>query len=234
MNRTAQRLFIVLGLAIAAFALAQDTFTLKRVAKEGEVLKYTLSADADFGGQKINISGIITDTITKVEADGGYSVESVQSDTKIKFGDQEMPMDQESKQVTKFSPTGLVLELKGEQTDPGSYRMANMNVLLTPPSNVKVGDKWSWEAKADGKTGSLASKTDYEVLGVEKVSGVDTVKISMTFTETEGSEKASMKATAWIEAANGALYKVEADVQDAPIAGAPGPVDMVLKLERKV
>lgn len=233
MNRTAHRLMIVLGVALVATAFAQDSATLKRVAKVGDTLRYSFNADADFGGQRINISAVVTDKVIEVNADGSYAAESVQSDTVLRFGDQEMPMNQESKQVVRYAANGVLLELKGDQVDPGTYRLAAMNTFVAPAAAVKVGDKWTWDAKADAKTGTVAAKAEYEVLAFETVNGVATAKIGWTYTENEGNERASMKATAWIEVANGALYKLDADIKGAPITGAPGPVDMTLKLERK-
>lgn len=218
-------------LALSAIAGAQS-FTLKRVAKVGETMKYKLTAEADFGGQAIQVSGTTLDKVVKVNDNGDIVVESTQSSMKVSVAGQEMEIPDQPGTTTTYKATGEVVEIKGEQTDASAYRMANLNVVKSPTGEIKVGDKWTYEVKADSKTGAAAGKAEYELLGSEKVGSWDSLKIKWTFKETEGSDPASSSGTVWIDAATGALVKAVGEYKNAPIPGAPGPISMKFTLER--
>lgn len=95
--KTSTRVFglvaVVASIAVAAYAA--DTYSLKRVAKVGDTLKYKFSADVDFGGQAAQVTFSTVDKVTKVEDNGNISTESKQENMKVSFGGQEMsPEDQ--------------------------------------------------------------------------------------------------------------------------------------------
>ena len=220
-------------MALAAAELAVQPFTLKRVAKVGDTLVYKLNVDADFGGQKVNVTGKATDKVVKVSENGEITTESKQTETKIKVGDQEIPMDEQPVQTTTSDAKGLVIKIEGDQVDSSVYRLSNMSVFRIPDSAVKVGDKWTHEFKADAKTGAVAGKSEYEVLAVEKVGSFETLKVKWTFKETEGGEPASAEGTVWVDTKDGSMVKAVGNYKAAPLPGAPGPVDMTITLERE-
>ena len=95
---------IVVALAVAAIAIAQDGFKLRRIAKEGEEISMSLRADVEVMGMSAIFTAKIKDKVTKVEANGDYSVESTQSEGKIKIDAQEMDAGGEGKATTtKYS-----------------------------------------------------------------------------------------------------------------------------------
>lgn len=220
-------------LAVGAIALAAQEFTLKRVAKVGDVIKLKMSVDAEFAGTPIKVTATSIDKVIKVEDNGNITTESTQTNMKIKFGDQEFDQDSESPRVYVTKPTGELIEIKGDGVDNGYWRMANMNVLRMPDKPVKVGDKWTFEIAKDAKTGAVAAKHEYEVLGVEKVGRYECLKIKHTFKETEGSEPASANGTLWVDLSDGSLVKAETTQNKVPIPEAPAPMDMKILLERE-
>lgn len=230
-TRITSALLLIAALATTAFAA--DAYSIKRVAKVGDTLKFKLVVDADFGGTKLNLTGTVNEKVVKVAENGDITTESSQSDTVIKFGDQEMPMNDDSVQTTITNKQGLILEIKGDMVDSNQYRLGNMSAIKIPEADIKVGEKWSHEYKADSKTGAVAGKAEYEVLAAEKVLGHDTVKIKWTYKEAEGAEPASAEGTAWISTKDGSTVKVTASYKAAPLPGAPAPVDMTVTLERQ-
>lgn len=220
-------------LAIGAVALAGQEFTLKRVAKVGDVIKMKMSVDAEFAGTPIKVTATSIDKVIKIDENGNITTESTQTNMKIKFGDQEFDQESDSPRVYVSKPNGEIVEIKGDGVDNGYWRMANMNVFRMPDKPVKVGDKWTFEIAKDSKTGAVAAKHEYEVLGVEKVGRFECLKIKNTFKETEGSEPASSTATLWVDLVDGSLVKAEASQNKVPIPEAPAPMDMKITLERE-
>lgn len=227
--------FLALLATATAFAASQEAamgYALKRMPKVGDSFTYKLTVAADFGGQSVNFTGTTIEKIIKVEDNGNYHVESVEKNMKVKFADQEMEIPEQPASTSIYKANGALIEMKGEQVDSNSYRLANMSTLIAPEKPVKVGDKWTQETKADAKTGLAAAKADYEVLGAEKVGSYDTVKLKFSYKETEGSEPSSSEGTVWINVKDGSLVKADATVKNAPLPGAPGPADMKFTIER--
>lgn len=232
--KTSTRIFglaaIVASIAVAAYAA--DSFSLKRTAKVGDTLKYKYSADVDFGGQAATISFTTVDKVTKVEDNGNISTESKQENMKISFGGQEMTPEDRPGSTTTTKASGEIVEIKGDGVDGNAYRFGNMSGIRAPEKPVAVGDKWSYEIKADAKTGAAAGKGEGEVLAQEKVGDYDCLKVKWNYKETEGADAASSEGTAWINTKDGSVVKAVGKFVKAPIPGAPGPVDMNFTMER--
>lgn len=223
----------MLLLAVASSALAQDTFDLKRKPKAGATLNFTLTVNADFSGQQILVTAKTAEKILEVKPNGDFVVETKQTDTKVKVSGQEFPAGEESTDKVTYNAAGLVQTIAGDNTDSSTYRMQNLALFVAPKDAVKVGDKWTQEFKADSKTGAVAAGAEYEVVAAEKVGSWDTVKIKWTFAEKEGGEPASCTGFLWISKEDGSLVKLTGDAKNAPIPGAPGPINMNIVIERQ-
>lgn len=221
----------VAALSAVAFA-AVDGISIARKVKEGDIARYKMSADIDFGGMDIKFSGLVEEKIAKVNPDGTYSLEQNQIEGKVNVAGQEQEMPTSGVNTTVYLPNGEVKEIVGEQGTEDAYRMANLSLIRDPGKELKVGDTWTHEFKANAKTGAVAAKAEYKVLGEEKVGTYETVKIKADVKETAGSEPASSNGTAWINKADGSLIKLEAKWVNAPFPGAPAPINAVVKLER--
>lgn len=220
--------------ATAAIALAGTAgFTLKRTPKEGETLTYNLKADVDFNGMNITFTGKVKEKTTKVDSDGSYTVESQTQDAKINMNGQEMDAPGSDSVTTSiYTAEGLTKEIKGDSASDSAYRMSNLGALVTPGKEINVGDTWTHEFKADAKTGVVAAKAEYKLLGEEKIGDIDTLKIKVNITETEGSTPASSDGTAWVSKADGSTVKLEAKWTNAPFPGAPAPINANVTLTR--
>jgi hypothetical protein len=222
----------VLIAALAALALAQDTFTLKRAPKTGDEHRFRIEMRGDFGGQSLEFTGIAIERVVRVEEDGTFHVEMAQEDTKVKFGESEFDVPPSPPETTVISADGLIKEIKGEEEDPSAYRIGIVTLTPAPENPVKTGDKWTHTYKADGRTGAVAAKASFEVLGTERWRTFDTVRIKVDFEETEGDERMTATSTVWLDVRDFSVVRTESDIKNAPIPGAPEPVDLTLKIER--
>jgi len=232
-NRTrtlfaAGTLFAVAALAVAA----QDGWTLKRTPKEGEEMKFRLKASIDFSGTEITMTGLVVEKTLKVDADGTYTVQSEQRETKVSFAGQEMEPPSQGPSVSVYRANGEVVEIRGPETSPASYRMANLNNLFTPDKPVKVGESWTKEIKADSKTGAVDATATYKVVAEEKVGTLDTLKIEGKASE-KGGEAASADFTIWVNKADASMVKMTGDWKNAPFPGAPGPINAKVEMTRE-
>lgn len=113
-------------------------------------------------------------------------VETVESRTIIVNGNK-IPEDPSSYTIFKrtFSNTGLVLKSTVENAPAGSETLAQMSSMLRatpiPDKPVKIGDSWTTEivnTVVPGKKVKFTSTAD----SIEKVAGVDTLKIKVKLT----------------------------------------------------
>ena len=224
-------------IAAAAFALAaQDAWTLKRTANVGDVARYKLVADVELpgmGGAKV--SGNVEEKVVAVEENGAFVIESQQKSTTITMegqGEQEMPDQSPSK--TKFGADGAVLEITSE--NPGaadSYRISTLGAFRYPANAVKVGDEWSVDIAKDESKGIEAAKMTIKVEGNETVGSWNTVKIKMTAKESAGDTPATADGFVWIDIPTGAIVKSETNWTNAPLPGAPFPINAKITVTRE-
>lgn len=221
--------------AMTAMASAQDaaTFSLKRVVKVGDSINFKLQADLDIAGGTATFTADVNEKVVSVQPNGDYDVESNQSNAKVNFNGQEMDAPQGGPQTTTYNANGEILDIKGEQADqPGARRVANLGIVKSPDQPVKVGDTWTYKIDADSKTGAVAATAEYKVEDAEKVGDRDTVKVSYTVKETEGSDPASNQGATWFDAKDFSTVKGESTWTNVPIPGAPGPVSGKVTLTR--
>jgi len=219
-------------LALGAMAFGAMEFTIKRTPKEGEVLKYKLKAELDLSGTSVTVTGNVIEKTIKVEADGKYTVESSQTDSKVTFGGQEMPVPEQGADVSVYSALGELLETRGPGAEnPNARRISNMNEFVQPAKAVNVGDTWSKEIKADEKTGAVAATATYKVEGEEKIGAFDVLKISVNFKET-GSDPATLEGSFFLNKADWTMVKFLGTYKNTPFPGAPGPANASFELLR--
>jgi hypothetical protein len=222
-----------LALGVSAFAAVSDGVSLKRLAKEGDTTRYKVKADLSIAGQSASMTSTTIEKVTKVEADGTYSIESSDVDTKVVFGGQEIESPPQAPETSIYLPTGQLKEIKGDRVSEQTYRMAILGSFITPDKPVSVGDTWAKDIAADSKTGVLATKATYKVVADEKVGTYDTLKIEQTVKETTGDSPASSTLTVWINKADGTMVKLEGKWVNAPFPGSPVPGDATITITRE-
>lgn len=223
----------VLASALMMGAYAQDqSYTLKYNAKEGDVIKYKMIIELDFGGQAVVATGSSSNKVVKVEADGTRSIESTSGDMNVKFGEQEMTMPGLPPVTTVHKANGELVELKGESSDADAYRRARSQTIIFPDKAVKVGDKWSFEMKSAKFNGVGVGKADVEVLAVEKLGEQETLKLKYTFKETSGDTPLESTGTIWLNTKDSEMVKAVMNVKNYPVTGAPMPIEGKITIER--
>ncbi|MBL8048829.1 MAG: hypothetical protein JNJ45_09110 [Chthonomonas sp.] len=239
MTRTSSRIFATLALAsLTAASMAQaEPLSFKRTVTEGATTKYKLQVALEIQGNAIEITANITEKIVKVEKDGSYSVESLESDMELKMGGQSFPTDEgDSKpRTTKYSAAGVPLEMLGsdDDTTPESARLEFLNIIDLPAEAKKLGDKWSSLIKPADKFKAETVKSDYEFVRTEKVGAWDTAVVVATTKEQAGDKPAESKKTMWLDTKDFSLVKIEAKLTNAPLPGMPDPVDMTISITRQ-
>lgn len=220
--------------AISAFAtIAADGISLVRKVKEGDASTFTLVANVDFNGMDVKVTGTSTEKVTKVDADGSYKVESKQTEMKVEVGGQTMDQPTpDAATTTTYLPNGEIKLIEGENTSADSYRTSNLGVFADPGKEIAIGDSWTHDIKKDEKTGAVTAKAEYKLLAEEKVKAWDTYKIQFKVAETEGSTPASSEGTIWVAKEDRSMVKTEAKWVNAPMPGAPAPINASVVIER--
>ncbi len=223
----------VLAAALTTAAFAQDSYSFKRTNKVGDSAKFKISVDFDMSGMSATYSAAIAEKVVKA-SDGSYTVESSQSNAKISLSGQEQALpDSDKPSKSTYTTNGLITLIEGDEAGPGSYRLSYMQSLIAPDSPKKVGEKWEADLPANKKTGAVAGKATYEVVGTEKIGAWDTVKVKWTYKETEGTSPATAEGTVWLSVTDFNTVKVDGKYLNAPLPGMEGQVaNMNVKLER--
>jgi hypothetical protein len=225
---------LVAVLSATGFAALGDGFKIGLKAKAGDLRKYTLSAQIDFSGTPIEFTANTTEKVTKVETDGSYVLESGQTDAKIVMGGASQDSPNGNPVVAHYKPSGEVTKIDGDASsaNANAYRMATLSMLIDPGKEQQVGDSWTFDVKANKDTGAVDAKAEYKLIGEEKVGKFDTLKIKVTIKELTGDTPASSDGFVWIDKTDGSEVKTEAKWTNAPVPGAPMPVNGTVKIER--
>src|SRR5579884_330425 len=215
-------LFLALMCLASVCYAAPDKVTLAYKAKAGQVARYKSEGTMSFeaGGNKM--TGEIKETekvtVAEVAASGNITLERETESSEVTFNGQRAPsMDSDKTKITMtIRPDGSLVAYKSssgkEEQDKSQAHLFAATTPLLPDKPVGVGDKWSRDLKSDSDLGIKAAHADYEVLGFETLSGVETVKIKVTYQDSEA-PKMGVTGTWWLEKTSGdevaADYEIE-------------------------
>ena len=211
---------------LSAACVAQEKTTLSYKAKSGQVVRYkesgTITLDA--GGMKITFESTETakQTYTEVAANGNITVEEETESSETVVNGQKVPDEEDrGKTTVTYQPNGALVAYKNSKGDERDkehlgVRLYVASTVVFPATAVGPGDKWSHETKGDAALGTRNGKADYEVIGADKVGGVDVLKIKLTYQETEGSPALSVKGTVSVEKSSGDGVASELEYENIP------------------
>jgi hypothetical protein len=225
MNNRIKTLGLLAVAALSVVALAQDAIQLKRTVKAGEVTKYMIKADFNFGGTDASFSSVAIETVKKVDENGNFTIESKSSDAKVVVGGQENALPDNSSVTTTFKPTGEVLDVKADGANGPSGRIAAMQATYFPTKPIKVGDSWDVDVKPDTKLGSVGLKGTFKLEAAEKVGDFDTYRIKESVKEASGTTPWTNEGTVWISVKDGSLVKEVGNWKNAPLNPQGDPLD---------
>lgn len=201
-------------------------YTLRVNVKEGETYKYEMTMHTDFGGQPLVFSVTLIDKVVKVDSEGNYTIESTQENGLVIFGYQEMPAPARPPTKATFRPNGSLLKMEGEN-NPATGSFVNINY---PDKPVKVGDKWEYEYQPSKESPKI--KVEYEVVGVEKVNEIDTLKIKVKGKSLDESQMPmSFDGHTWVDIKTGMMVRTTMAIKGLPVQGAPAPIDGTMRME---
>ncbi|MCS6860857.1 MAG: DUF5117 domain-containing protein, partial [Abditibacteriales bacterium] len=236
---------VLLLLCISGFAFAQEKVLLQFKAQKGQAVTYKVEGNfsMEVGGNRINFEMKITQRtqIIEVSPTGEITRESRAEEYEMLVNGQKVPVPEEvlkEKEIEVIKPDGTTVSRKTEggadskEERRQSARLSQATDLVFAAHPVGVGDKWSYEFKEDDKKDSVAGVAEYEVVGFEKVKGVDTVKIKTTYGETAEERKLTCTGEVWVEKASGDTVLATFKMDNLPL-GVPGAAPSgTLRIER--
>ena len=227
MKRAIRATLLTVSALMCLSAAFSQEYTLKLNVKEGDVFKYKMTMDIDFGGQGITVTMPLTNKVLKVEENGNIVVESAPGAMVIKFNDQEIPQSAPPASTITYKPNGAVEKV---ETAQGALPTSSLSTPF-PDKPVKVGDKWSHTVK--GQNGLPDTVVSMELVGVEKVGEIEAVKIKVSVRPVDAKEGEGFSADGhtWFDPKTGMLVKSEMRLKGMPFEGAPMPLDGVMKME---
>ena len=222
----------------AVCSFAQDKVSLANRATKGQVIRYkeTDNITMESMGMKLTVEMEETRkvTVSDVAASGDITQESVTESLKRSFNGRDVPIDdkeKDEKTVVAYHPDGTLISYKKEGGDPDankdgnklSVRMFAATSVYFPGNAVGVGDKWTKEYKSNADLGSEDGKAEFEILGAEKIGGVDTFKIKFTYKESSAAAPIETKGTVWVEKTSGDTVISEIEFDNVKIFGEDAP-----------
>lgn len=187
----------------------------------------TLSLEA--AGNKLAIELKQTEkvTITEVADNGEITYESEAESYEMSVNGQTLPSEErEEKTTITVRPDRTLVRHKKDTAEPDptklGVRMYCATTPVLPDKPVGAGDKWTHAYKENDDLGMRAARADFEVLALEKVSGIDAVKIKMTYKEDRGSPALGAILTVWVEKTTGDTVRSEAEVENVPFGDEGG------------
>ena len=219
-------------LLAAASAYAIDGVVLKYGYKKDSVTKVRIKGTIEVQGMEVTINMINQSKVMDIADDGTVTLEDGMVEGKVTFGGQEMDIPGQTGTKVIMKPNGEVKKIIGDDVTAGTYRVQNLMGFVPPTEAVSVNSKWSKVAATDKETMAPGYKSDYTIVGEEKIDGTDTFKIQYKTIETDGTDPASIEGTVWIDKANCGLVKGSQKWTNVPMPGAPMPISGTFTMER--
>lgn len=229
MRRWATLLIATSLAAVVAYAgpRTQESHSLLIKVQPGDMARYSVKMVFADGTQKIEMTGMAQDRVTKVESDGTFTNEHVLAGVRLKIQDQEIDVTDEKRQTSIFKNTGEIVEIVG--TNPGDNRFAYVTSIVVPTTPVKDGETWTREFAPKG---GKAVKLEFQAVGQEKAGSLDAVKVKFKSTETSGAKPVKAEGHAWISLKDGRLARMLATVEGVPMGQESRPTTVTVTLER--
>lgn len=197
--------------------LAQETYTLKRVFKEGTERKYASKAviqPAQGEEYRVIVDREDLEKCVKITPEGNAELESRELKLAMKFNDMELPNPTEEPGMDKMlvTPRNDILKMETSNTeDDMGVRLGRAIQVVYPEKPVAVGQAWKHEAKADEKARLRGGTADTKLVAIETVNGIQCAKLEHKYVEKPFSAdkgKVQAELTVWVDLSNGELVKM--------------------------
>lgn len=224
--------FLLASSLLAALVFSQDATSIARKPKAGQVITYQIHAEINIAGTSAVYTATSTEKVVEAGEDGTYSIESRQSELKVRYDNRDISPEPLGATRTKYAANGEVLDIISDMDKSVAFRVAAMTNIQAPGKAIQPGDKWSMENKPNANNGNIGSKTNYTFDKKENVGTFRTAVIKFNFTETSGSSPAQSEGTVWLNLEDGSLVKSEVTMKNAPFPGSPAPIDAKMTVTR--
>lgn len=213
-----KRIFVMVAVTTAMSAIAgpQEAVELKLKLKEGQSFSSKMTAQLDFQGTAIDVSGTNVTTVKSIK-DGVYVMVGETKGLTINFGGTSMEQPDESITITQ-NEGGKILKVEGNMVSEESNRLQNAFNFFYPEKPVKVGDKWESTIAADKAMGTPEIKANYTVVERKEWKGKDVLILKVAQTEV-GTDPISMDGTFAIEIKTGIPVMSEFSFKNLPQQG---------------
>jgi hypothetical protein len=215
----------------ASASLADDTYSLRWSPKEGDTATYTMTGDLQLNVGDATLKSKTVQKVIKVAADGSYSIQFTPQDGTVVYQGQALPMGRKIS-ITTYKATGEVVSVTGDDTSATSVRFANLSEFRRPQDPLKIGGAWTYDIKADSKTGIVAVHTSGKLVDAEKYDNVDALKVTLSSDEGNVPNPGSIDATYFIDQKDGSLLHYDAKWTSVMFAGAATPLSGTMTMDR--
>jgi hypothetical protein len=211
--------------------ISQESVILRRKVRTGETFRYSMNIEFEIESRKAFFSTTTTDRVAENLPDGETRFETTQTNSRMVLDSQVVPVRNDSLVTfTTVDRTGLVTAVTGDLTDATTYRIANMMSFRYPNTAVAVDGSWTVSFEADAKKGTPAAIVTYTFQGREPVAGTDSARIQFNYRELDGLQPARSSGMIWIDVETGIMTRLDAAWQNAPMPGAPAPVQARVRI----
>lgn len=219
--------------ALAALAAGQTQaptgFTVKRIPKVGDAIKYKMTADF-VALAKGSLTATLLEEVKTIDKDGSYSLQQTQIDASGVYDNEKVDVPARTPITIKYKPDGHLSAIQGDLIDSNSYRVENLALVIDPGKPIEVGSTWMDDIPADKDQKTPAVHLEYKLLGTETVAGVDCLKIKGSGNEVGGVNPAKHAFTVWLSKTDGSRIELDSKWDNAPFPGISSPVSASIKI----
>lgn len=232
------RTLVAAALALGALAVAQapDTFSLRRVPTKGETLTFKFESRVSMYGIPVEFAATLRQTVTEVNPDGSFVVESFQTEGKASFeiaGPQgpkkaEQVLRDQGPTTTTYARDNVVTKIEAEGLDANAYRRAAITTLAVRRDAYRVGESWSVVLAGDVALGMVDTTLEYRVEAIEEQLGVQCARVHLSAKENAGSFPMTAEGKLWVSLTDGALVKSDLQHTNLPVGEQRGNPQVVI------
>ncbi|HRF60076.1 MAG TPA: hypothetical protein PLH94_09215 [Fimbriimonadaceae bacterium] len=211
-------MMVILMLAAVVPSLEDEAKSLLYRAKVGEILRYRVEMSFEDQGVKATLIGSGETRVDKVDVLGPITLFQKLGQMKLKSGNDEMDIANDSESTMIIKATGEIIEVRGKNVTTDNLRTTRATMVVVPSNPVKPGDTWTHQIPKS--TGIRAMTFEYRAVGTEKIGARDTMKIEFKVRETEGNLPIQADGTAWLSTVDGKTVRILANVTNAPMGAS--------------
>ncbi len=237
-RRPSLRLISWIGLALTYSVAWTQNLDVRPKFIPGSSYRYRLAAELDVAGALSTYDALTLYRVTKVDADGVYSLEiSTIPGGKARLSGADLDAPAPAPETQTRSSTGELRDITGPMVPLDTFRVANLLTLFVPPHPVLAGDSWSHDFPVSPKN-LVPIHADYKFVGsvkvaMERAGDVDANLVTIEAKETSGQDAASVSVQIWLDPKDSTVLKIESRWHNAPFPGRSGNVSGKVTMMRQ-